>query len=46
MNIKKQRATTHPWPAQPVDLNPIEIVWDELDRLFTVKQATSMAHLR
>ena len=30
---------------QLADLNPIELVWDELDRKVRAKQDTSMAHL-
>ena len=33
------------WQAQSVDLNPIELVWDELDRKVKAKQPASVAHL-
>ena len=33
-------------PAQSVDLNPIELVLDELDRKVRARQATRAAHLR
>ena len=32
------------WLAQSVDLNPIELVWDELDQKVRAKQPTSAAH--
>ena len=32
-------------PAQSSDLNPIELVWDELDRWVKAKQPTSATHL-
>ena len=32
-------------PVQSADLNPIELIWDELDRKVKVKQATNKAHL-
>ena len=32
------------WPGQSVDLNPIELMWDELDRKVRAKQSTSVAH--
>ena len=33
------------WPPQSPDLNPIEIVWDELDRRVKVKLPTSAQHM-
>ena len=33
------------WLAQSADLNPIELVWDELDQKVRAKQPTSAAHL-
>ena len=33
------------WPAQSPDLNPIELVWDVLDRSVKAKQPTSATHL-
>jgi transposase len=33
------------WPPQPPDLNPIEMVWDELDRRVKEKQPTSAQHM-
>ena len=32
-------------PVQSADLNPIELVWDELDRKVRTKQPTRAAHL-
>lgn len=34
------------WPEQLANLNPIELVWDELDQKVGVKQPTSAANLR
>ncbi len=34
------------WPPQSPDLNPVEIVWDELDQRVKEKQPTSTQHLR
>jgi transposase len=33
------------WPPQSTDLNPIEMVWDELDHRMTEKQPTSSQHM-
>jgi transposase len=33
------------WPPQSSDLNPIEMVWDELDRRVKEKQPTSAEHM-
>ena len=33
------------WLAQPADLNPIELVWDELDWKVGAKQLTNVANL-
>ena len=33
------------WPPQSPDLNPIEMVWDELDRKVKEKQPTSAQHV-
>ena len=33
------------WPPQSSDLNPIEMVWDELDRRVKKKQPTSAQHM-
>jgi transposase len=33
------------WPPQSPDLNPIEIVWDELDLRVKTKQPTSAQHM-
>ena len=32
------------WPPQSADLNPIEMVWDELNRRVKEKQPTSAQH--
>ena len=31
------------WPPQSLDLNPIEVVWDELDRRVKEKQLTMLS---
>ena len=33
------------WPPQSTDLNPIEIVWDELDSRVKEKQPTSAQYM-
>jgi hypothetical protein len=37
--------STGQWPPQSTDLNPIEMVWDELDRRVKEKQPTSALHM-
>ena len=33
------------WPPQSPDLNPIEMIWDELDHRVKEKQLTSTQHM-
>lgn len=33
------------WPPQSADLNPVEMVWNELDQRVKEKQPTSTQHL-
>ena len=33
------------WPPQSPDLNPFEMIWDELDRRVKEKQPTSAQHM-
>ena len=33
------------WPVQSADLNPIELVWDELGQKVRAKQPTNVTHL-
>nr|ABA40812.1 SJCHGC03949 protein [Schistosoma japonicum] len=33
------------WPPQSPDLNPIEMIWNELDRRVKEKQSTSAQHM-
>jgi hypothetical protein len=33
------------WPPQSPDFNPIEMVWDEFDRIVKEKQPTSPHHM-
>lgn len=33
------------WPVQPAELNPIELLWDELGRKVRAKQPANAAHL-
>ena len=33
------------WPPQSSDLNPVEMVWDKLDRRVMEKQPTSAQHM-
>ena len=33
------------WLVQSADLNPIELVWDEIDQIVRAKQPTNTAHV-
>ena len=41
----KRLDTQMTWPPQSLDLNPIEMIWDELDRRVKEKQPTSVQHM-
>ena len=47
MNKKESDEVLHQMtrPPQSLDLNPIEMVWDELDRRVKEKQPTSAQHI-
>ena len=46
LGIKEQDSRLQSWNGQQSpDLNPIELVWDELDRRVKAKQPTSATHL-
>lgn len=46
LNKKEQNGKREKtWPAQFIDLNPIELVWDELDRRLKAQQPPSATHL-
>ncbi|GAB0089654.1 hypothetical protein DMENIID0001_042320 [Sergentomyia squamirostris] len=45
-NKEKQEVLSHmKWPPQSPDLNPIELLWDELDREVMENKPTSKTHL-
>lgn len=44
-NEKEDKVKATAWPLQSPDLNPIQLVWDEMDRKVKAKQPNSPLHL-